>query len=267
MTRGAILFAFNSADCDYYSLAEFTAKRINHFLNLPVTLITDSDSLPEHPDYQFDKIVTIEPDKSNVNRWGTWINKGRYNAFNLSPYEETILLDVDYIVNSDSLSRLFKLPTDFCCHERTGFLMHPDAAQEKLNLRGMNQLWATVIYFKKTNRVRQIFECIQMIQENYTHYAILHDFIDGMYRNDYALTLAIRIVDGHSTQRSDIIPWSLIHIKRDSILLPDSKNEFNTEFIVQSDKRVGDRMKREYVTIKDFDFHVLNKITCMELIK
>ena len=39
MTRGALLFAFNSPKYDYYAMAEHTAKRINHFLNMPVTLV------------------------------------------------------------------------------------------------------------------------------------------------------------------------------------------------------------------------------------
>ena len=38
MSRGAILFAFNSPKFNYYKMAEATAKRINHFLSMPVTL-------------------------------------------------------------------------------------------------------------------------------------------------------------------------------------------------------------------------------------
>ena len=44
MSRGAILFAFNSPKYDYYAMAEFTAKRINHFLDIPVTLVTNEKS-------------------------------------------------------------------------------------------------------------------------------------------------------------------------------------------------------------------------------
>ena len=87
MKRGAILFAFNSPKYDYYKMAVYTAKRINHFLNLPVTVVTDIDSLPYQRDYNFDETILIEPDKSNKRDWGIWINKGRYQAYELSPYE------------------------------------------------------------------------------------------------------------------------------------------------------------------------------------
>ena len=38
MSKGALLFAFNSPKYNYYEMAVATAKRINHFLNLPVTI-------------------------------------------------------------------------------------------------------------------------------------------------------------------------------------------------------------------------------------
>ena len=60
MSRGAILFAFNSPKYDYYAMAEFTAKRINHFLNLPVTLITDENSLPSNTSYKFDSVKIVK---------------------------------------------------------------------------------------------------------------------------------------------------------------------------------------------------------------
>ena len=44
MTRGILLFAFNTPNVNYVEMAVETAKRSNHFLNLPVTLITDNVS-------------------------------------------------------------------------------------------------------------------------------------------------------------------------------------------------------------------------------
>ena len=46
MSKGALLFAFNSPKYNYYEMAVATAKRINHFLDLPVTVITDDNSIP-----------------------------------------------------------------------------------------------------------------------------------------------------------------------------------------------------------------------------
>ena len=197
-------------------MAVVAAKRINHFLNLPVTVVTDTKSVPENPDYQFDKVILVEPDKNNIRDHAVWINKGRYQAYELSPYDETILLDTDYMVNSDRLLTLFELPTDFCCHDTTSFLMHPGVAQEVLSAYSFKTLWATVVMFKKTQRAKQIFECLEMVQKNYEHYANIHSFIAGVYRNDYGLTLATRIVNGHTSPKE---VWSRKFYKRDIVYL------------------------------------------------
>jgi hypothetical protein len=59
MRQGAILFAFNSPKFNYYDMAVNTAKRINHFLNLPVTLVTNEESLPALQTYIFDKVIHL----------------------------------------------------------------------------------------------------------------------------------------------------------------------------------------------------------------
>jgi hypothetical protein len=266
MSRGAILFAFNSTKFNYYTMAEFTAKRVNHFLGLPVTLITDENSLPEVPNFNFDNIVLVEPDKSNIRDYSVWINKGRYQAYECSPYDETILLDTDYVVNSDKLLKTFDLDTDFCCHDTTSFLMHPNAPQEVLSAYSFKTLWATVITFKKTKRAKQIFECLEMVQKNYEHYANIHSFIAGVYRNDYALTLALRIANGHQLLPNDIIPWNLLHVGKNTSVYADSNDEFNTAYTVMFDNWQRGKIRKEYINIKDMDFHVMNKESFMELI-
>jgi hypothetical protein len=264
--KGALLFAFNSPKYNYYEMAVATAKRINHFLDLPVTLVTDSESLPVKQSYQFDNIVMAPADKSNKRDWGLWFNKGRYRAYEFSPYDETLLLDTDYMVNSDKLLKTFDLPTDFCCHDTTSFLMYPDSEQEMLSVYSFDTLWATVITFKKTKRAKQIFECLEMVQNNFDHYANIHGFVSATFRNDYGLTVATRIVNGHTTLVEDIIPWNLLHVGKNTSVYRNSDDEFNTKYTVMFDNWNRGKIRKEYITIKDMDFHVMNKENFMELI-
>jgi len=264
MSKGAILFAFNSEKFDYYKMAVATAKRINHFLNLPVTVITDNASDKNHN--VFDKTIIVEPDRDNFRDWGQWINKGRYMAYDLSPYHETLLLDTDYMVNSNKLLSVFNYYDDFCCHNKTSFLMVPSAAQEVLSVYSFDTLWATVVFFKKTKRAQQIFECLEMIQKNFQHYSNLHGFVAGTFRNDYALTLALRIVNGHTDNIQDIIPWNLVHVGKNIHIYSDNDTEFNNEYTVLYDNWQRGKIRKDYITIKDFDFHVMNKENFMELI-
>ena len=266
MTRGAILFAFNSPKFDYYKMAVATAKRINHFLGLPVTVITDEDSLPTENHYTFDKTIVTIPDKKNRRDWGIWINKGRYQAYQLSPYDETLLLDTDYMINSSKLLTTFQMPTDFCCHDTTSFLMHPGVPQEVLSVYSFNTLWATTVMFRKTSRAKQIFDCLEMVQKNFDHYANIHGFISATYRNDYALTLALRIANGHTVCKEDVIPWNLVHIGKNTTVYRKSDDEFNTEYTVMFDNWNRGKIRKEYVEITELDFHVMAKQNFLDLV-
>ena len=259
MSNGVILFAFNTEKHNYCQMAVATAKRINHFLKLPVTIVTDNTLI----DYK-NNLVFVPANTDNNRDGDIWKNKNRFNAFEYSPYDKTIVLDVDYLINSDKLSLLFELPTDFCCHKNTTVLMEPSIGQEKLSQHSFPINWATVIYFTKTERSKQIFQCMEMIQNNYQHYANIYNFFNEMYRNDYALTIALRIVNGHLENKKDIIPWNLVHT-RDLRIMPLKTNKFNTEFQLIRDYSAHGKNKSEYITISDLDFHMINKKLFMEL--
>lgn len=267
MSRGALLFAFNSPKFDYYSMAEFTAKRINHFLNIPVTLVTNESSLPNITDYKFDNVIHMNPEKGNNFRDTIWFNKGRYKAYDLTPYDETLLIDVDYCVNSDRLLQVFDLIEDYVCHESTAFLMVPNAGFEILGPGSHKSLWATVIGFKKTQKTKQMFECMKMVQQNYEHYANIHGFAAEIFRNDYALTIAHRILHGHAFSEREILPWNLMHVGLKTKIYPNSHTPFNTEYTVIYDSWKNQKIKKEYITIKDLDFHVVNKDIFVGLMK
>jgi hypothetical protein len=253
MTRGVLMFAFNNGVTDYFEMAVRTATRVKHFLQLPVTVVTDSNTILENYSNPFDFVITEKSDITNIKDKVLWINKGRHKAFELSPYDETIVLDTDYLINSDSLLKPFELYDDFMCHNSTSFVMI-DNQVEKVSNKFIDTAWATVIYFKKTNRVKQIFECMEMIQNNYQHYITVFDIPNTMYRNDYSLTIALWIVNGHTTNKQDYIPWNLLHLNRQV----KAYRVNDTEYVFLDNKQ-------KYIRLKDIDFHLLDKENFMEL--
>jgi hypothetical protein len=249
-------------------MAVSTAKRANKFLNLPVTVVTDKTTDLSKYIYQFDNVIVVEADRNNLNASNeVWINKGRFQAYDLSPYDETLLLDTDYMVNSNKLLRVFDYYDDFCCHDTTSFFMQPNAAQEVLSAYSFKTLWATAVCFKKTSRTEQIFGCLESVQKNYEHYGNIHSFIGGVFRNDYALTLALRIANGHTSLQRDFIPWNLVHVGKDTSIYRNNDDEFNTEYTILYDNWTRGKIRKEYITIKDMDFHVMNKENFMDLIE
>lgn len=251
--KGALLFAFNTPTVDYVKMANISADRINRFLDLPVTLITD---VKTDTTSNFDNVLLLDSDDTNIKGNHVWKNKGRFNAFDMSPYDETLVLDVDYIVNSNRLNAVFDFYEDFCCHQSTHFLMESETDSELIGPKSMRTLWATVLFFKKTRRTNMIFDCVKMVQENYYHYAHLHGMYSTTFRNDYAFTIANRIVNGHLDDPSDYIPWNLTHVNKQFKVVKNS----DTGYTIYSANP-----KLECIKIKDFDFHMMNKENFMEL--
>lgn len=53
MTTGALIFAFNNEATDYVSMAAWSAKRIRHYLKIPVAVVTDKPT-----DLDFDRVIS-----------------------------------------------------------------------------------------------------------------------------------------------------------------------------------------------------------------
>lgn len=261
--KGVLLFAFNSPTVNYVDMAIATAKRINHFLNLPVTLVTDNHFESE---YKFDQVLLAPAETSNTKNNQMWINKGRYRAYDLSPYDETIVLDTDYLVNTDSLLTVFDLYDDFMAPNQTRYLLFANSEQEQISQTGRNTLWATVIAFRKTNKTKQLFECLEMVQKNYMHYVNLYNMYSTMYRNDYGLTIANNIVNGQSENHNHYIPWPLTHVSESIKVYKNTSDQFNTSYTMTKEINNIDKTKTEYCIVKDIDFHLMNKKTFMEIV-
>lgn len=259
MSRGVVLVAHNNGKDDYYSLAIYTAKRINRFLNLPVTIITDEDSVTPTQGV-FDNIITVDPDKSNFRKKAAWINKGKHRIFELTPYTDTLILDVDYLINSDQLLKVFTTTGDFGCHNTIRWLME-ESKPEYFHKDIISTLWATVVRFRKTERVEQIFQMMRMVEENYQHYSSVYQFDSSIYRNDYALTIALKTVEGHLVDPLNYFRWNLLHVSPTIKVERDGDTSYT---LTAKDKNTG---KNQYIKIKDIDFHLLSKANFLELTK
>lgn len=255
--KGILLFAFNNAVTDYYQMACYTAARARRFLNLPCTVVTNKSSIT--CDYNFDNIIVVDNDSSNYRKKDVWNNKGRYRAYELTPYDETLVIDTDYMINSSMLLKLFESNVDFLCYKNTHFFFEPDVV-EKVGKAGPPTLWATVMRFSKTNRVQQIFSMIETVEKKYDHYSSIYSFIPQTFRNDYALTIALKTINGHIENNYDYIRGKLNHVS----LLTWVERIDDTTYKIFNKPRGN---LQEYIIVHDHDFHMLSKKNFIELMK
>jgi len=120
MTQGAVIFAYNTDLYEYTRIATVAARRIQHYLDIPVTLVTDSDSVT---DSDFDRVIIQDNEREQARFRGTeleqWRNFDRHLAWDLSPYDRTLLVDADFIVASDSLKSIMDSDLEFACHRNS----------------------------------------------------------------------------------------------------------------------------------------------------
>ena len=67
MTTGAVIFAQNNSVIDYTKLACFAAERVQKFLNVPVSVITDAPSLVNSS--IFDNVIKISNEEATHRRF------------------------------------------------------------------------------------------------------------------------------------------------------------------------------------------------------
>lgn len=258
MTRGALIFAFNNEHTDYIGMAAWSARRIGRHLDIPIALVTDVDATDTRV-REFDRVITTQAVPGG-SRWFddyadtvTWYNASRIDAFRLTPWEHTLVLDADYVVSSNNLNSLWHINTDFLCHKnawdvKTGSLL------TGLNTFGrlrMPMWWATVMCFRKSTTSQYIFDAMSMVRQNWQHYRELYHIDQATYRNDFALSIALNIVSGH-TQKVDEIPWNLTSLLPDTAISQVNDDSFDLTY-------TDSHGIMRHIAIMGMDFHAMGK--------
>lgn len=255
MTVGALIFAIGDRSFDYLGIASWNAQRIRHYLKIPVCVVTDQDPEP----HIFDEVVRVESGNTSTTRWfadvnetRAWNNSHRVLARELSPWHRTLLLDADYVVSSTDLAPLLAAPVNWACHDQamdavTGEVLEDQKAFGRYRFP---MSWATVMLFDRDSYSQEVFYMMQMIHDNWKHYRDIYQITNAMYRNDYALSIALNVIQGHGMHRNHI-PWPLLTASPQTQIAP-----------VQSGWRLEQDMpdgRRRWHVLRDQDLHVMSK--------
>ncbi len=271
MTCGVLMFAHNNQEIDYVNIACINALMIKKHLNVPITLITDNNGYEQCKDNKsFDTIITVKKDytfKNTRNYLDTsytskklqFYNCNHWAAYEFSPYDETLIIDCDYLIMSNALSKCWGNVNDFMINS---LIYSPiDEGRpysQNLDDMGIKQYWATVIYFKKTKLSEHLFSLVRDIEENYSYYRDLYHFQNNMFRNDNAFSIAIHMLSGFNNENSCVkelpIPGLLMSWDKNDIY---SINDINDITLLVEKKDLPNKFI--LTRIKDTDIHIMNK--------
>lgn len=256
MTTGAVIFAYDNESIDYLAMAAWSATNIRRHLGIPVAVVTDIENRCGDC---FDQVI-LQPRRTDAGSRSfadsgvvKWHNTNRMDAYKLTPWDSTLLLDADYVVASSSLSTLFDCDQDFLAH-RQAFDVTGKNDFSGLNTFGdyrMPMSWATVIFFRRSTQSRLIFESMNMIRDHWRHYVNLYHAGNSVYRNDHALTIALGIANGHCLDYPSI-PWDLATVMPEYQLSQAAPDHYRIDY-VDSENRA------RWVDMQGQDFHAMGK--------
>lgn len=277
-TKGFLLHAFSNNQIDYGKLAICCALSIKTNLKYNnITLLTNYETREKMKrqfkkdvlETAFDDIILAKEKYSAGKRkhhdspWTTFKapfdNKNRVHSYQYSPYDETILLDTDYIIMNDSFDSVWGCKHDFLMNKKAVDLKHRKFGtilEQRISKYGIPMYWATLVYFKKCEFAEAFFNLVDYIREEHNFFQFLYEFPLGFYRNDFSFSIASHILNGY--MRDGIVSFPedtiLTSYQKDGIADVINRNEIL--FLSHSPK---EEWRNTIVNIKNMNVHIMNK--------
>lgn len=251
MTQGFLLFAHVNEEIDYALLAAWCARRIGMHLNQPVSLVADVATVARLGEYKkyFDQIILSDVPQNQRRRYRdrflSFNNYDRSNAWDLTPYDETMVIDTDIVIQSDTMNRVWNNESDLmvCAKSIDAYTGQIETEFDYLSDTGIKFYWATQFYFRKTAETEIFFKTCKWVRANYVWLGRVYDIDHRLLRNDYVWSIAI-----HMLNQKEPLPWTLLH------------TTYRTNLYNIQDKQViiyrPDHMVKK---VKNHDIHVMHK--------
>ena len=278
MTRGVLLHAHNNDEIDYALIALCNAFAIKSHLKVPICLNTDEGTLNwlrqergALVDRAFDEIVIsyVPPspgtrrfcDTPSTSHTLLWHNKNRLDSYALSPFDETLLIDADYLILDDTLNCVWGSPHDVMLNRRVIPLNHGPVPSHELWLEptGIEMCWATCVYFRKTTAAATFFNILFHVRQHYGYYSMVYGFPVQLYRNDFAFSIATHMLSGF--MRCDEIPTlpsPFLFTSFDCDELIDVPAKGDLTFLINDPT---ERWRFTLTRTKGISVHVMNKFS------
>ena len=285
-SRGILVYARNNSQVDYIKQAYFLAVRVKDYLGLPTTLVTDSAEFLdlEYPNWRlvFEKVIRVVWDSENsqedtvlsrnethaqkkfydgslVSKQLEWKNNLRSSAYDVSAYEETLVLDSDIVICNNNFAKCFEQKHDFLIYRDAVDLAGIDTGDDfrRISDTSVDFFWATAFFFRKTLDNKVFFDLLKHIEENWTHYKRIFQINAPYFRNDHAFSIAIHIMNGYQTSDfANPMPGTLYFVTDKSILW--EINQDSLLILLEKPKYVGEYTP---LRINKSTTHVMNKFS------
>ena len=244
MSKGILLFCFDTETSKYYKILRRCVRLINANLKLPITVVTDLATLHKIGDVGHVNYKLTTPEHGNKKDGKPWLNVDRHLAYDLSPYDTTMVMDIDYFPFTDNLRQFLDTGYDFLVSRQAHDLMVADQPPpDRFSM--IDMVWATILIFNRSPKTKMIFDTVKYVKKNYSYFTQLYRIRARNFRNDYAFAIALQQING-------FVDYEVLPMK-----LPTLMPQY--EILALGDKGVVWRHNDKVMYTLDQDVHVLNK--------
>ena len=273
--RGICMFAYNNEQLDYGHFAILAAKQAKKYLNYPICLICDEGTwawLQESHDKKLvdslidEVVITKDKESKNLRKHfdspyanfvAQFTNNNKHKIWEYSPFEKTLLIDIDYMLRTDFLDSFWDFNGVSMYNNALSLdnkLMH--YRERYLYDAGIPMWWSTVVMFDRSKLSELFFDTWAHIADNYSFYQYLYNFPGKLFRTDYCVSIAVHIL--HGMIEGDIINnfgnSPLINMLQQDDLIEVRENEWI--FIVNNRDEEWKNILTKSLPV---DIHCMNK--------
>ena len=278
MSQGIVLFAHNNTEIDYGSVAIANATMIKNHMGVDaITLITDEGTM-RHMNNTWDKNtidstfenIKITPRRrvDNNKRYRDtrhtvnllpFYNVNRSTVYTESPYDETLVIDVDYLICNDTLNAVWNHKEDLLINKKSFDLLagRHDYNFDRVDDFGIDFYWATAFYFKKSKESKMFFDLLESIKANYLYFKTLYGITSYNFRNDHAFSIAVHMFNGFANSGLvKSLPVDFLQHTLDYDELHDITSKGSLSFLLEKTSEPGNFIPARTDGV---NVHVMNK--------
>jgi len=276
--KGYLIYAIGNKNLDYGKIALCCALSIKSNLKINHTsIIMDKwtkqwleTSIPKNilstafdniiiPKETFQKGKRKHFDSPWVSFKADFNNQPRVFSYKYSPYDETIIIDSDFIVMNDNFDYVWDLNEDLLINHKAVDLQNDqfgDIKDKRISDHGIPLYWATVVYFRKSEMAKIFFDLVDYIRDEYNFFQFLYGFREGFYRNDFTFSIASHILSGYTSNGIKSFPEDVFNMsyQKDTIAKMIDSRE-----IIFCSTNTDEEWKTTLVNMKDLNVHIMNK--------
>jgi hypothetical protein len=269
MNKGVLIIAHNSRSVDYARTAVIAGGLAKKHLGVPVSLVTDNSTvawMKESNIYEdtcsvFENIIEIDRPKLDNYRILSdgetsnnvpFINASRSSAYDLTPYDRTLLIDSDFLIMSPRLNAFWNVDESILISDSMNDIKGDriGVLDKWVSETGVHLYWATTVMFSKNQESKTFFQLVDFIKENYNYFSDVYRFDNRHYRNDISFSIALHIMNGF--KKNNIFLPPILTVQGKDILNAVGKNK---------DLKILVNNTNEFYlsSIKEVDVHIMNK--------